>query len=183
MRVQSPFKEQGFTIEVATIDHDLIRAADVINAAYTKVMYLREEVQRITPQEISRLISYPEKRLYLCLSPKGEICGTILLDFIEETKAEIGLFSIHPNYQGKQIGQNFMRHVEQDAFKGANTVILKVVPLFQEKLIKFYEKLGYCGTGETIDFPIEDKIKYIRIEHRDSVNFCIMQKNKLRSAL
>lgn len=189
MSIQLPLKIGGegqyFFVEQATLEHDLNRVAIVVNSAYKKVQYLQEEVERITVSELKSAVSNPKKKLYLCLSPTREICGTILLDFFEKDKAEIATFAVHPDYQGCCIGPAFMSYVEQEAFKKVSSIILKVIPLFQEKLIHFYERLGYRTTGEIMRFPEEDKIRYIRPECRDRVFFSIMQKDrvKIRSAL
>lgn len=187
MSIQLPLKighkEEYFTIELATTGHDLARIVSVINTAYKKVKYLQNEVERATSAEVLGFISDSKKRLYLCLSPNHEICGTILLDFFEKDKAEIALFAIHPDYQEYKIGPSFMNYVEQEAFKTITSIILKVIPLFQENLVNFYERLGYKKTGETMEFPTEDKLRYIRPEYRDRVFFSIMQKNKIRSSL
>lgn len=144
---------------------------------------MQEGVERATSLEILDYATNPKKVLYLCISPKQEICGTILLDFFEKEKAEIALFAIHPDYQGCKIGPIFMNYVEQEAFKKVRAIILKVILLFQENLITFYERLGYVATEEIVQFPAEDKLKYIRPNCRDRVFFLIMQKNKIRSSL
>ncbi|MES2199674.1 MAG: GNAT family N-acetyltransferase [Chlamydiota bacterium] len=182
MTVQLPLKighkEEYFTIEPATTDHDLTRIATVVNTAYKKVKYLQSEVERATSAEILDFISNPNKKLYLCISPSHEICGTILLDFSDKNEAEIALFAIHLDYQGCKIGPMFMSYVEQEAFKKVQVIILKVIPLFQENLMRFYERSGYKATGEVMDFPAEGKLRYIRPDCRDRVFFCIMQKNR-----
>jgi GNAT superfamily N-acetyltransferase len=171
-----------FTVEIATLEHDLTKAATLINSAYKKVKYLQDGIERTTPLDLREAISHPNKRLYFCILPSQEICGTILLDFFERDKAEIGLFAIDPNCRGYKIGPVFMSYVEQEAFKKVHTIILKVIPLFQEKLIQFYKGLGYRATGEKIAFPEEDKQRYIRPECRDQVYFSIMEKTRIRSA-
>ncbi|EKE08398.1 MAG: Acetyltransferase [uncultured bacterium] len=176
-------KEECFIVEEATEGHDVRNIAAVINSAYQKVEYLQGGVDRATFTEIQSFVSNPRQKLYLCISPSHEICGTILLDFFEKNKAEIALFAMHPDYQGYKIGPMFMNYVEEEAFKKVHAIILKVIPLFQGNLVKFYERLGYKDTGEFIDFPEEDKLRYIRPDCRDRVVFSIMQKNRIRSAL
>jgi ribosomal protein S18 acetylase RimI-like enzyme len=189
MSTELPLKIGGngqyFFVEQATLQHDLNRVAAVINSAYKKVRYLQEGIQRITVSELKSVVSDPRKKLYLCLSPAHEICGTILLDFFEKDKAEIALFAVHPDCQRYQIGPAFMNYVEQEAFKKVTSIVLKVIPLFQERLIHFYERLGYRTTGEVMNFPEEDKIRYIRPECRDQIFFSLMQKGraKIRSSL
>lgn len=181
--LKSPKVEYDFSLEVATLNHDLSKIAAVINAAYKKVPYLESGVDRITSDELSSIIANAQKKLYLCLSPSRKICGTLLLDS-SESKAEIGLFAIDPEYQGLQIGAPFMNYVEQEAFKKSSSIVLKVIPLFQEKLIKFYERLGYHRTDQIMRFPQKDKIRQIRPEYRERVFFSLMEKRQfIQSAL
>ncbi len=161
--------------EKNVLDLGLAKAAEAINAAYRRVKYLQSE--RVTPQEIGQMIADPKKRMYFCLSPQGEICGSILLNEMEEDRVELGLFSIHPDYQGKKIGPSFLKCVENEAFKKAREIILKVIPLYQGPLIQFYERQGYRLTGRIEEMPEEAKTKYIRPECRDKVYFSLMNKN------
>lgn len=103
-----------------------------------------------------------KQRLYLCISSAREICGTIVLRFMNEDQAEIGLFSLHPDYQGQKLGPMFMSYVEQEAFKTVKEVILHVIPICQEHLVKFYEGLSYKTTGQTVLFSEKHTVTYIR---------------------
>jgi N-acetylglutamate synthase-like GNAT family acetyltransferase len=171
--------EQAFTIEIATASHDLVKITSVINAAYKKARFLRDDVERVSPEELRSIISTPHKKLYLYISVDHTICGTALLDFCDKDKAEISLFAIHPDYQGKNIGPPFLNDVEKEAFKKVSEIILKVIPLYQEQLIKFYERLGYTMTSLTIEFPEEEKLRTVRPECWDRMFFSIMHKVKL----
>lgn len=159
---------------VATSEYDVNEIVDVINAAYSRVKYLLKD--RVSVEDITEFLRDPDKTLYLCLTLQDEICGTILLDYCEGKIAEIGLFAIHSDFKGQNIGPAFIQFVEGEAFKKVDTIQLKVIPLHQENLIKFYERLGYKATGETTPFPT-DKLHYIRPEYRDQVFLSLMQKN------
>ncbi len=176
MRIESA--NTVFRVERATYAHDLEQAASTINAAYKKVKYLKDETQRVSPAELRAHIDDPKKRLYFCLSPEGKICGSLLMQMMEEDLAELGLFSIHPDFQGMKIAPQFLKRVENEAFKKAREIILKVIPLYQEPLIKFYERQGYGITGRIEPFSKEDQDKYIRPECRDKVYFSIMNKSR-----
>jgi GNAT superfamily N-acetyltransferase len=179
MKVNASLKqENAFHTELATLGHNLNQIASVVNSAYKKVKYLQENTERISPTDLQEILSDPKKRIYLCLSPNREICGTVLVHQISEEKAEIGLFAIHPNFQGKKIGLYFLKQIENEAFKKAREIILKVILLYQEKLIAFYEKQGYSKTGEILPFPHEDKLRFIRPECRDQVFFSVFHKFK-----
>lgn len=163
-----------FRVKLATPKHDLEQAASAINAAYKKVQYLMAD--RVTPQELGAMIADPKKRVYFCLSPQEEICGSISMTDMDKDRVELGMFSIHPDYQGKKIGPQFLACVEKEAFKKAQEIILKVIPLYQAPLIQFYERQGYKVTGCREEFPKEDQVKYIRPECRDQVYFSLMNK-------
>lgn len=169
-------QEQEYLIEIATQEHDLARVIEVINAAYKKVKYLQEGIKRIALAEMIENLSDPNKRLYLCIAPNKEICGTILVHFNAQDTAKLGLFAVHPDYQGQNIGSVLLRAVEKAAFAEAKRIFLYVIPCTQERLIRFYEHLGYRKTGETREFPAEAKAHYIRPEYRDQIFLLIMEK-------
>src|SRR3989337_3563067 len=89
--------------------HNIKEIADVINQAFKKMPFLKDE--RVTLQELEKIIEDTNKRLYVCVDGK-RICGTIALDVSGEN-VEMQLFAIHPDYQGKNIGSLLMQHVEQ----------------------------------------------------------------------
>ncbi len=180
MSVSSSLKassqELSFKIEEATESSDLRQIVSLINAAYKKAKFLQEGVDRISYDEVRGLLSDPCKKLYLCISSSNEICGTILLKFINDTQAEIGLFAISPHYQGKKIAPLFLNYVEEEAFKKVREILLEVIPFSQENLIGFYERMGYRSTGQIVPFPNEAKLRYIRPEHREQVFISMMHK-------
>ena len=175
-------KEAVFRVEKADLNQDLSAIASVVNSAYKKVVYLKDD-GKTSPADLKDIISNPSKALYLCLSTNNEICGTILIQYdANRKKAELGMFAIHPRYQGANIGAIFANCVEKEIFKVVPEIILKVVPLEQAKLVKFYINLGYQFTGEKVPFSEEETSKYIHPEYRDKVFMLIMSK-KLHSNL
>src|SRR3990167_10088261 len=98
----------SFRIEQATVSHVLAAISALVNAAYKKVSYLHAE--RVSVTELRSIVSNPLQKLYICLSPQEEICGTLLVDYDSQgTKAELGMFSVHLNYQGQNVGVTMMQ--------------------------------------------------------------------------
>jgi dTDP-4-amino-4,6-dideoxy-D-galactose acyltransferase len=158
------------------IEKDISKAseiASVINEAYKKAKFLKKN--RITLEEVEESIESNNKSIYLYYF-KNVICGVILIDYFEENKAELGLFAIHPDFQGKGFGAKFMAKVENVVFKKAKEIFMTVIPITQENLINFYKKLGYKLTKEKKEFPEKNK-NLISPEYRDQVYFHIMKKN------
>lgn len=151
----------------------LEKITKVINIAYKKHFYLKRE--RIYPNELKAIINHPKKRLYLCLSPENEICGTLVLDFTKRNQAEMGLLSIDPSYQGHNLGSLLLQRAENDAFEidKVETVLLDVVTVM-DKLVLYYKKNGYQIIKE-IDFP--DKT-YLHPDFIDKIHCFFMKKSK-----
>lgn len=112
------------------------------------------------------------------MSANQDLCRTIVLDFFSEDQAEITLLAIHPEYQGQKLGPMIMKHTEDIAFQKVSTAVSKVIPLFQEKLVKFYYHLGYKTINEETKFGEEDQVRYILPEYRDQIYCSIMHKHK-----
>lgn len=168
-------RDSLFTVDIATPDnYPLEEIASVINSAYSKVEYLQGD--RISIPDLESIVSDKQKRLYLCISKTKSVIGTIFLDFTEKDQAELGLFSILPTDQGKNIGALFMAHVEQEVCKQVKKIHFNVIPLFQEKLISFYERLGYRPTGKKIEFLVEQKVRYIKAKYHNDVYFSTYEK-------
>ncbi len=172
-----------FELRIATINnYPVEEIASVINSAYSKVPYLKKE--RITPEEVEKIICDKQKRLYLCISKTNNVAGTILLDFdqnnfAQNNAAELGLFSLSPTYQGKNIGSLFLKCVEQEAFSKVTKIYLNVIPFSQEKLLSFYKKNGYAPTGEKTAILDEQKAKYFKPEYHKDIYFLTYEKYNL----
>lgn len=167
----------NYHVEVGSSHHNLRDVAQVINRAYRGVHYLKDDVERITEEELIQLVNNQEKSLYLCLSPENEICGTIVLDHGEIDEAEIALFSVDPLYQGRNVGSLLLEHAEQQAVDHYNkkSVRLNMIPL-QEKLMRYYERHGYQSV-DFVEFSDREKERFIRPEYEDYVFLWTMRKS------
>lgn len=162
---------EQFKIETADLQSDLNQIADTINLAYQRQPFNRRDYPRITVTSLNELLQNKENQLYIVLSDKNEVCGTVLLH-----SAEISMLSVHPNYQGQGLGLRLLQHAEQEAFKNYDQVFLKVIPLFQEKLIRYYESAGYKSLGESEPLS-QEKLKRIQERYHSEVFALIMRKD------
>ena len=166
-----------FKVRAATSNDDVMKIVEVINRAFKRVVFFLYD--RTSLPEIEKILSDPQKVLYLCLSPTNEICGTVLLDYFEKDKVKAGYFAIDPDFQKKGIGPQFMSRIEEEAFKKVQEIVITVIPVTQEKLIKSYQHYGYAFTGE-MQHPTEAQKAKITLEYRDQVRFCTMKKCSLQ---
>jgi ribosomal protein S18 acetylase RimI-like enzyme len=162
-----------FKIEEASLHSDLDRIADTINFAYKRQPFNREDSSRITASKLRTLLLDGENKLYLAVSGGDEICGTVL-----SHQSEISLLSVHPDYQGHGLGLQLLQHAEEEAFKIYESVFLKVIPLFQENLIHYYESAGYKSFGEHESLS-QEKYHRIQEQYHTKVYALIMRKENL----
>jgi ribosomal protein S18 acetylase RimI-like enzyme len=162
-----------FRVEVCSEKYDLKDIISVVNAAYQKHMYLQRE--RLNTQELQEILADPKKRLYLCLSPNGKVCGTVFLNLHYAKEAELGLLSVDPAYQGKKLGDLLLQHAEDDAFKtySLEKVVLEVVQCM-EKLVAYYQSRGYVRTAE-VEFPEKS---WLKPEWQGKIKCFLMEKIK-----
>ncbi len=83
----------------------------------------------------------------------------------EENGAYIGLFSVHPDLQGKGIGKSVLQQAEDYALAklGHSRCIMFVVSQRPE-LIAFYERRGYIRTGRVETYPLHLSIGIPRVK-------------------
>ena len=86
----------------------------------------------------------------------GEIVGCVHLEH-QNGKLYLGMLSVSPAMQGKNIGKKMLLAAEKYAGENKmNSIVMNVINLRHE-LISWYEKYGYEKTGETQPFPSDDK--------------------------
>jgi len=103
-----------------------------------------------------------------------EVIGTVHVKKVDATAAEIGMFSVDPDLQGKGVGSELLRAAED--FAGGTMLVRNTVMWVisvRHDLLKWYERKGYRRTGETAPFPDESAnvgtprqqgLEFIRLE-------------------
>lgn len=104
----------------------------------------------------------------------GALLGTVWLDPGKDGVWTLGLLTVRPDLQNKQLGRTLLKAAEDFAKeRGARRIRMTVVNV-RKTLIAWYERRGYAVTGETRPFPYGDE-RFGR-PLRDDLYFVVLQK-------
>ncbi|MCI3132103.1 GNAT family N-acetyltransferase [Phenylobacterium aquaticum] len=148
-------------------DSELEAVAALVNSAYrgdssrvgwtTEADYL--DGQRTDADTLRRdLAAQPEAALLLFKdAPDGPPLGTVWLEPAEPGVWYLGMLTIKPDLQDRQLGRTLLAGGEAHAAaRGAKRMRMTVVSI-RDTLIAWYERRGYAATGETRPFPYDDE--------------------------
>jgi ribosomal protein S18 acetylase RimI-like enzyme len=103
----------------------------------------------LTSKPTAHLLTYRD-------GPGGPLLGTVLLEPKENGIWYLGLLTVRPDLQNRQLGRTLLAAAETFAKeRGARRVRMTVVNV-RETLIAWYQRRGYALTGETQPFPYDD---------------------------
>jgi ribosomal protein S18 acetylase RimI-like enzyme len=106
--------------------------------------------------------------------PDGPLSGTVLLEERQEGVWYLGLLTIRPDVQNRQLGRALLAAAEDFArARGGRRIRMTVVNV-RDTLIAWYERRGYRLTGETQPFPYGDE-RFGR-PLRDDLHFVVLEK-------
>jgi len=89
-------------------------------------------------------------------TPDGPLLGTVWLEPQSDGIWYLGLFTIHPDLQNRQLGRTLLAAAEDFArTQGGKTIRMTVLNV-RTALIAWYERRGYAKTGDTVPFPYGD---------------------------
>jgi ribosomal protein S18 acetylase RimI-like enzyme len=101
--------------------------------------------------------------------------GTVWLDRRKEGIWNLGLLTIRPDLQNRQLGRTLLAAAEDFVrARGGRRIRMTVVNV-RDALIAWYERRGYRLTGETQPFPYGDE-RYGR-PLRDDLHFVVLEKD------
>jgi ribosomal protein S18 acetylase RimI-like enzyme len=107
--------------------------------------------------------------------PGGELLGTVLLDPQTDGIWYLGLLTIHPDLQKRQLGRTLLAAAEDYAKqRGAHRIEMTVVNA-RDILIAWYQRRGYTVTTKTKPFPYNDE-RFGR-PLRDDLHFIVLEKD------
>jgi ribosomal protein S18 acetylase RimI-like enzyme len=135
------------------------------------------EGQRLNESLLTEdLAAKPEAQLLTYRDdPDGELLGTVWLDRRKEGIWNLGLLTIRPDLQNRQLGRTLLAAAEDFAkVRGGRRIRMTVVNV-RDSLIAWYERRGYRLTGETQPFPYGDE-RYGR-PLRDDLHFVVLEKD------
>ncbi len=137
------------------------------------------EGARLTePQLREDLAAKPDAQLLLYRdTTDGPLLGTVWLEPKEDGVWYLGLFTIHPELQNRQLGRTLLATAEDFVRERGGRVIRMTVLNVRDALIAWYERRGYEKTGETVAFPYGDD-RFGR-PLRDDLEFVVLEKGTL----
>jgi ribosomal protein S18 acetylase RimI-like enzyme len=107
--------------------------------------------------------------------PGGEILGTVLLDPQKDGIWYLGLLTIRPDLQKRQLGRTLLTAAEEFAKQHSARRIEMTVVNVRETLIAWYQRRGYSVTDKTRPFPYGDE-RFGR-PLRDDLYFVVLEKD------
>jgi GNAT superfamily N-acetyltransferase len=139
--------------------------ADFIEGQRLTESLLRED---LAAKPYALLLTYREE-------PKGELLGTVWLEPKNDGVWYLGLLTVRPDLQKKQMGRALLAAAEGFAKQRGACRIRMAVVNARNTLIAWYERRGYLLTGETQAFPYNDQ-RFGR-PLRDNLHFVLLEKN------
>lgn len=141
----------GWTTEADLLDGDRIDAA-----------VLRTDIAR------------PRSRVVIAdVGGTGPVACAHVADV--EGSGYFGMFAVDPQRQGGGIGRAMLGECERIAREDWNLARMRMTVIdVRAELIAWYERLGYCRTGEYLPFPYGD-IRF-GIPRRDDLRFEVLEK-------
>jgi GNAT superfamily N-acetyltransferase len=139
--------------------------ADFIEGQRLTESLLRED---LAAKPHALLLTYRE-------DPKDELLGTVWLEPKNNGVWYLGLLTVRPDLQKKQMGRALLAAAESFAKeRGAVRIRMSVVNV-RKTLIAWYERRGYLLTGETQPFPYHDQ-RFGR-PLRNDLHFVLLEKD------
>lgn len=173
----------GMHLEHAT-EADYPEIISLVNAAYrgsgdaAKVWSRESGILEGTRTDESLLreeASAPGAQLLIHRDPDdGSILGTVILTPAEDHSWFLGMLTVRPALQNRQLGRTLLSAAEEFAkSRGAQAIRMGVLNV-RDALIAWYERRGYARTGETEPFPYGDS--RFGKPLRDDLEFVILEK-------
>jgi ribosomal protein S18 acetylase RimI-like enzyme len=107
--------------------------------------------------------------------PDESLLGTVWLDPGKDNVWYLGLLTVRPDLQNRQLGRTLLATAEAFAKeRGAHRMRMTVLNV-RVTLIAWYERRGYTLTGETKPFPYGDE-RFGR-PLRNDLHFVVLEKN------
>jgi GNAT superfamily N-acetyltransferase len=138
--------------------------ADIVGGQRTDAEALRAD-----------LVSRPDAVLLTMRDePGGPLLGSVWLEPKSPNVWYLGMFTIRPDMQARQLGRTLLNEAEAFATaRGARRMRITVITV-REELLAWYERRGYVRTGELLPFPYGDE--RFGLPLRDDLEFAALEK-------
>jgi ribosomal protein S18 acetylase RimI-like enzyme len=107
--------------------------------------------------------------------PSGPLMGTVWMQRRENGVWYLGLLTVRPDVQNRQLGRTLLAAAESYAMERGGRKITMTVLSGRDVLMAWYERRGYRKTGETQPYPYGDG--RIGRPLRDDLHFVVMEKS------
>jgi GNAT superfamily N-acetyltransferase len=122
------------------------------------------------------LAAKPDARLLIWRDdPSDPLLGTVWLEPQDDGVWYLGLFTIRPELQNRQLGRTLLAAAEDFAKQHGCRRIRMTVLNVRDTLIGWYQRRGYTATGETQPFPYGDE--RFGKPLRDDLHFIVLEKD------
>jgi ribosomal protein S18 acetylase RimI-like enzyme len=122
------------------------------------------------------LAAKPSAHLLTCRDdPDEPLLGTVWLDPSEDGAWYLGLLTVRPDLQNRQLGRTLLTAAEDFARERGARVMQMTVLHVRDTLIAWYKRRGYTLTGATKPFPYGDD-RFGR-PLRDDLHFVVLERN------
>ncbi|TKD53280.1 GNAT family N-acetyltransferase [Sphingomonas baiyangensis] len=113
--------------------------------------------QRTDPAMLAALLADPRHAMPLAFDPAGVLLGCVSITQRADRLAYLGMLTVDPARQAAGLGRALLAEGERVAATrfGATRIEMTVI-VQRPELIAWYERRGYCLTGETRPFPHGD---------------------------
>lgn len=129
---------------------------------------------RISAEQVLAMIEEPNS-IMLVFDEGNSIIACCHVEDRGGNLAYFGTFAVAPTEQGVGLGRRVMAEAERSAVLRFGSAVLELAVLAQqEKLIAWYERLGFSRSGETRPFPADPE--FARPLHND-LYFVVLSKN------
>jgi ribosomal protein S18 acetylase RimI-like enzyme len=147
------------TISAATTS-DVPQLVQLVNSAYrgetSKKGWTTEadllDGIRIDEASLTELIQRPHTCLMKCTNEQNEFLGCVFLQHHQD-QLYLGMLTVSPDRQASGIGKLLLEASEQYARQQGCRYIVMTVISVRDELISWYERRGFCATGEKQPFP------------------------------
>lgn len=137
--------------------------------------------QRTDPASLRAQLAATEGAVLMLLrdAPGGELLGSVWLDPEEADVWHLGMLTVRPDLQGRQLGRTLLAEAEAYArARGARRMRLTVINV-RDTLAAWYERRGYVRTGERKPFPYGDE--RFGLPLRNDLEFEVFEKTLAQS--
>jgi GNAT superfamily N-acetyltransferase len=122
---------------------------------------------RTTTAEVGEIIK-SENAFILIGVLKDEVVATICCEWQElglKNTVHFGMIAVKPKLQNKGYGKTLIQAAEAICLRewqvaGFHMAVISI----RHELIEFYERLGYIGTGEFTEFPVNSDLWQPKVE-------------------